>query len=120
MCVLLEFRLFNVRLHVAHLRVLASILVLASASLSGCGDSKGVQIVRLDISATSQYSVQGAAVAPANLAAKLTELSSGPSIALHIAADPKATHQSVISALDAAKAAGIGRISFIADPSSQK
>jgi biopolymer transport protein ExbD len=105
---------------VDHLRILASLLVLASAFLSGCGESKGVQVVRLDISGTGQYSVQGEPVSASNLAAKLTELNSSPSVALHIAADHKATHQSVVGALDAAKVAGIARISFVAEPSSQK
>jgi biopolymer transport protein ExbD len=95
------------------------LLVLAAAALWACGDSKGMQVVRIDVSASGDYSLNGSAVAKGNLAAKLTELDASRTI-LHIAADHLANHQSVVGVLDAAKVAGIRRISFVHDQASTK
>ena len=93
--------------------------VLLAATLWACGDSQAVRIVRVDVSASGKYSLDGQAVAETSLAPKLKELNSS-SIALHISANSQASHQSVVGVLDAARDAGIGRILFISPESPTK
>src|SRR5262245_17055233 len=90
-----------------------------AAVLVACGESKGVEVVRLEVSAAGEYSLKGVPVSRESLAAKLTELNKS-SIELQIAAHHLASHQTVVAALEAAKAASIVRIAFVPPEASQK
>jgi biopolymer transport protein ExbD len=90
-----------------------SVLVLA-VTLSACSDAPPLTVVRLQISPSGSYTVNGQPVTDEALSTKLAELNSASSnVQLDIAADSSATHASVVTAFQAAKVAGIVRVAFV-------
>lgn len=71
--------------------------------------------IAIDVSADGRYAVVGQAIDAAQLAAALTQAASGlndPLLVIY--ADAQASHQSVIDVMQAARAAGLARLSFAA------
>jgi biopolymer transport protein ExbD len=94
--------------------VSVSVLLAACAAVVACGDPNPPEVVaELTVSADGEYALEGSPVSSPLLAQALKDLRAAqPDIQLRIAADGRASHQSVVGVVQAASAAGIGRLRF--------
>jgi biopolymer transport protein ExbD len=78
--------------------------------------------VSVSVTAEGRYSIDGTALADrsvTSLAAALGHAAEGPDSVVVISADAKATHQAVVSVMEAARRAGLARITFAAQSSAR-
>ena len=88
-------------------------LAVSSAFVACSNPSPPEVVAELAVSADGTYALQGKAVSPPTLTQALKDLRAAhPDVQLRIAADGRASHQSVVSAMQAASAAGISRLAL--------
>ncbi len=79
----------------------------------GTPASKNPVIHQLDLAASGALRLDGAAIAPAALPARLTALKADPDAELHVNTDPKARYDRFDETLATIKRAGITRLGFV-------